>query len=164
MHDPRPRIETLQETRLVGKKVIMSFAGNKTGELWQSFMPERGQIPNPAGPELYSVEVFDDPSFFETFDPTREFVKWAALRVHDQDEVPDGMEALALPAGQYAVFHYKGRPSEAQGTYQYIYDTWVPNSAYELDNRPHFALMGEKYKGEDPDSEEELWIPVRERA
>ena len=36
-----------------------------------------------------------------------------------------------------------------------------PKSKYELDKRPHFALMGEEYKNEDPDSEEELWFPIK---
>jgi AraC family transcriptional regulator len=38
------------------------------------------------------------------------------------------------------------------------------DSAYDLDNRPHFEILGEKYKNESPDSEEELWIPVKLKA
>jgi hypothetical protein len=34
-------------------------------------------------------------------------------------------------------------------------------SMAKLNKRPHFAKMGEKYKNEDPDSEEELWIPIK---
>jgi len=33
-----------------------------------------------------------------------------------------------------------------------------------LDNRPHFEVLGEKYKNGDPESEEEIWIPVKEKA
>ncbi|HLT33108.1 MAG TPA: GyrI-like domain-containing protein, partial [Aquaticitalea sp.] len=51
--------------------------------------------------------------------------------------------------------------SNLKFTYQYIYGQWIPNSEYELDDRPHFALMGEKYK--DPESEEEFWIPIRKK-
>ena len=29
-----------------------------------------------------------------------------------------------------------------------------------MDNRSYFARMGEKYNGEDPDSEEEFCIPI----
>jgi AraC family transcriptional regulator len=32
-----------------------------------------------------------------------------------------------------------------------------------LDNKPHFEIMGDQYKNEDPDSEEELWIPIKKR-
>ena len=159
----QPKIEMLEEKKLIGQKLRMSLAHNKTGELWRSFMPRRGEIKNPAGPELFSVEVFGDPDYFRNFDPAREFEKWAAVAVADFETVPEGMESLIVPAGLYAVFHYKGRPSEAQPTFQYIYGQWLPASGYLLDNRPHLAVMGAKYKGEDPESEEDLWIPVQKK-
>lgn len=159
----KPQIQTLSEIKLIGKNVRMSFATNKTQELWRSFMPRRGEITRSIGAELYSVEVYDDTAFSRSFNPATEFEKWAAVQVSDFNTVPDGMNSLTIPGGQYAVFRYKGKPSEAQATYQYIYGKWIPNSEFELDDRPHFALMGEKYKGEHPESEEELWIPVKKR-
>lgn len=158
-----PRIGKIEETKLIGNKTKMSFTNNKTMELWQSFMPRRKEITNPLGTELYSVELYNDRMFFKNFDPTKEFEKWAGIKVSEFDNVPNGLETLIIPKGEYAVFHYKGKPSEAQSTYQYIYGQWIPNSEYELDDRPHFALMGEKYKGEDPESEEEFWIPIRKK-
>ena len=58
-------------------------------------------------------------------------------------------------------FLHRGPASEGMKTYQYIFQTWLPVSGYRLDDRPHFAVMGEKYKKEDPDSEEEIWVPVK---
>jgi AraC family transcriptional regulator len=49
----------------------------------------------------------------------------------------------------------------APKTFQYIFGTWLPNSEYVLDNRPHFEILGEKYKNDDPTSEEEIWIPIK---
>jgi AraC family transcriptional regulator len=43
-----PRIETLPEKKLVGKWLEMSFANNKTAELWRSFMPRKKEIFNTA--------------------------------------------------------------------------------------------------------------------
>jgi len=126
-------------------------------------MPGRTQIKNRIGEELYSVEVYKDSSFFENFDQNKVFEKWAAVPVSNHQSIPDGMEPFVIPKGLYAVCKYKGKGSEAQKTYQYIFTKWIPNSDYELDNRPHLAIMGEKYKNEDPDSEEELWIPIREK-
>ena len=141
----------------------MSFSANKTKELWQSFMPRRYEIKSAIDAELYSVEIYNDTNFFKRFNPANEFEKWAAVKVRDFDVIPDGMHALIIPPGQYAVFLYKGKPSAAQETYQYIYGDWIPNSQYDLDDRPHFAVMGDKYMGEHPESEEELWIPVRKK-
>lgn len=157
-----PRFEILPEKNLIGLHVRMSFAGNKTKELWQGFMPRRKEIANVVNTYLYSVEQYD-PHFFDRFDPTAAFIKWAAVEVSDADQVPDDMDVLVLPSGLYAVFIFRGPASKAVETYEYIFRTWLPASAYTLDDRPHFALMGDRYRHEDPDSEEEIWIPVRLR-
>ena len=41
-----PRIETIDEKKLVGKKLIMSYANYTIGQLWGSFMPRRKEITN----------------------------------------------------------------------------------------------------------------------
>ncbi|TQE66329.1 GyrI-like domain-containing protein [Leptospira noguchii] len=42
----------------------------------------------------------------------------------------------------------------------HIFQEWLPNSGYKLEHRPHFELLGSKYKNNDPTSEEEVWIPI----
>lgn len=158
-----PSIRTLAATKLIGEKIVMSYSNNRTQALWQSFMPKRRQISNSVNTDLYSVEIYDDTQFLEHFDPHRNFEKWAAVPVDDFTSVPSGMETLEIPEGLYAVFFYRGRASEAAETYRYIYGSWLPGSVYKLDDRPHFALMGEKYKNDSPDSEEEFWIPIKKR-
>jgi AraC family transcriptional regulator len=154
-----PRIELLQEKKFIGKRTVMSFVNITTKALWQGFMPRRNEITNKIGTELYSFEVYP-PGFFEPYNPEAKFEKWAAVEVMDFDTVPFEMEMLVVPAGQYAVFIHKGPASEAARTYDYIFRTWLPASDFLLDNRPHFAIMGAKYKRDDPGSEEEVWIPV----
>jgi AraC family transcriptional regulator len=157
------RIETLAEKKLVGKKMNMSFTENKTTELWRSFMPRRKEITNNIGSEMYSLEVYD-PQFFAPFDPARQFEKWACIEVSDFENVPAGMETLIVPPGLYAVFLHRGPASEAARTYEYIFRTWLPSADFALDNRPHFAVMGAKYRYQDAASEEEIWIPVQAKA
>jgi AraC family transcriptional regulator len=158
-----PRIETLTEKKFNGKRLTMSFTKNKTFELWSGFMPKRKEIRNSIGTELYSIEVYA-PNYFDNFNPDAEFEKWAAVEVTDFQVIPDNLKSITSPEGLYAVFVHKGPASEGPKTYQYIFATWLPNSDYSLDNRPHFAIMGEKYKSEDKDSEEELWIPIKPKA
>jgi AraC family transcriptional regulator len=156
----KPRIETLTEKKLIGKRTRMSLSANKTGQLWQSFMPRRKEIQNIIGSELFSIEVYP-PTYWDKFDPDAEFEKWAAVEVADWRTIPDNMETMLLSNGRYAVFIHKGPASAALQTYSYIFETWLPDSGFLLDNRPHFALMGDNYKNEDPDSEEEIWIPIK---
>jgi AraC family transcriptional regulator len=138
----------------------MSFSMNKTRALWQSFMPLRNEIRNSIGSELYSIEIYE-PLFFNNFNSEREFEKWAAVEVTDFETVPANMETFSSPYGLYAVFLHKGASGKGLETYQYIFGTWLPESDYLLDDRPHFAIMGEKYKNDDHDSEEDLWFPIK---
>lgn len=156
-----PRIETVPTTFLIGQKTTTSLVSDKTRELWQSFSPRKKEIKNLANPNLYSVEIYPGPEYFQHFDPTMEFEKWAAVAVSDFDEIPKDMDVLTIPSGKYAVFHYKGKPSEVMETFKYIYGEWFPTSGFTIDHRPHFAVMGSKYKGEHPDSEEDFWIPIK---
>jgi len=141
----------------------MTFTVNRTHELWSGFMPRRKEIHNHIGTDLYSVQIYS-PGFFANFDLDATFEKWAAIEVTDFEKIPDGLEAFTLPEGLYAVFNYKGAASAAAATFKYILGTWLPNSGYILDNRPHFEILGEKYKNEYPASEEELWIPVKHKS
>jgi AraC family transcriptional regulator len=158
----QPRIESLPEKKLIGQKMKMSLSENKTAELWRSFMPRIKKITNNVGIELYSVEVYGS-RFFEQFDPNIEFEKWAAVEVTDFSMIPNEMAEIILPGGLYAIFLYKGPASGAFKMYEYIFGTWLPVSDFLVDDRPHFAVMGDKYKNEDPGSEEELCIPIKPR-
>jgi AraC family transcriptional regulator len=154
-----PRMEFMEEKKLVGKRRQMSFASNSTMELWQSFMPQLKEITNREGKELYSAEVYPA-SFFHNYNINNRFEKWAAVEVADHSNILPGMEALVFPAGLYAVFIHKGTADKGPETYRHIFMDWLPVSGFELDTRPHFAVMGEKYKRDDEASEEEIWIPV----
>jgi AraC family transcriptional regulator len=158
-----PRIETLSEKKLIGKRIKMTFADNKTHELWKGFMSRRKEISNKLTSELISLQVYPRSFNFKDFNPDIEFEKWAAVEVPDFDKVPDEMETFILAGGLYAVFIHKGEASKGLLTFQYIFGTWLPGSDYMLDDRPHFEILGEKYKNEDPDSEEEVWIPVKRK-
>jgi AraC family transcriptional regulator len=158
------RTETLQEKKLIGKRLKTSLSDDKTVILWQSFMPRRREIYNAVSANIYAMQVYDTPQYFDHFDPTTLFEKWATVEVTDFDSVPEGMETFTLPSGLYAVFLHKGTVAMAYLTFGYIFGTWLPQSAYALDDRPHFEILGEKYKNNDPNSEEEVWIPIKVKA
>lgn len=159
----QPRIKTIPEKKLIGKRVTMNFMENKTFELWKSFMPRRKEIKNNVNADLISMRVYDSSYCFKKFDPVAHFYKWASIEVSGFEEMPPEMETFTIPGGLYAVFDYKGLNTDTH-IYDYIYGVWInTNLEYELDNRPHFEVMGEKYKNNDPDSEEEIWIPIKSK-
>lgn len=153
----QPEIKILSEKKLIGKRLKMSFAENHTPELWRSFMPRRNEITNKLNNDLISMQIYES-----GFLPNAIFEKWATVEVSNFDIIPDEMEAFTLQAGLYAVFFYKGLSTD-NSIFQYIFGDWLPSSEYELDNRPHFEILGEKYKNNDPSSEEEIWIPIKSK-
>ncbi len=156
------KIETkqIENKILIGKSLEMTFAGDRTAELWRSFMPHRKQIPNPASSDLYSVAVYPADFNFLQPDIHRSFKKWAAVEVTGHQE-PGDFETLTIPAGLYAVFSYKGSHREFAPAFGYIYNEWMPSNNYTPDSRPYFEVLGAAYKNDDPSSEEDIFIPIR---
>lgn len=156
----QPRIETLSEKKLIGTRLKMSLAENRTRALWQSLMPRLKEIDNRTSDDKISMQIYREPLKIGDFN--QEFEKWAAVEVANFDALPEGLETFTLRGGLYAVFDYKGSSSDAQ-IFRYIFTEWLPNSIYTLDDRPHFEVLGEKYKNNDAESEEEIWIPVKSK-
>jgi AraC family transcriptional regulator len=154
------RIDSIGEKLLVGQRRTMSLVANTTPALWKGFMQQRASLPPAVGGVLYSLQVYP-PAYFAPFRSEASFEKWAAIEVMEASHLPAGCEALRLAGGLYAVFLHKGPASAGPATFSYIFNTWLPASTYALDDRPHFEVLGEKYRPEDPTSEEEIWIPIK---
>ncbi len=156
------RIVTLKEKKVVGYSLKMSINKNKTSELWGRFGPKIKDINNRITKDKISMQMYDS-SYFLEFNPEKEFEKWATVEVADFTELPNEMKSFTIKAGLYAVFNYVGSSAD-NSIFQYIYSKWIPNSPYNIDNRPHFEVLGEKYINNDPTSEEEIWIPIIEKT
>lgn len=157
-----PTIQVIELKKLIGISQSMSLVNNKTAMLWQTFMPKHHQVVNGLGDHFISMQIYSS-EYFSKFDPQNEFTKWACKEVADFDFIPQEMESFVLPTGKYAVFNYKGLPSNAAPFFNYVFTDWIPNSIYELDNRPHFEILGKKYSNTSPESEEEVWIPIKDK-
>jgi AraC family transcriptional regulator len=153
------KTEIIQEKKFIGNNLTMSFSQNKTHELWQNFTPKLGAIKNRVNNNLYSLAVYPT-NYFNSFNPSVAFEKWALTEVSDFNSVPPDMKTLTLPSGMYAVFLYRGMAKDAAPFFQSIFNNWLPESVYQLDNRPHFEIIDDRYKNNDTTSEEEIWIPV----
>ena len=126
-------------------------------------MPKRKLIKNTVGTDLYSLQVYSELPDGKKFSPDTEFEKWAAIEVTELCDGIEKFETFLLSGGLYAVFVHKGMASDFQKTVKAIHFDWLPSSGYELNGRRHFEILGEKYKNNHPDSEEEVWVPVKQR-
>ncbi len=159
-----PKTINLSQKKLLGMWINMSLAENKTGELWQKFMPRRKEIKDAVNNDLYSMQVYEPSLEMKDFNLNTLFVKWAAIEVTNFDTIPKDMESYTLIGGKYVVFRHKGPVADFVKTTNYIYNEWLPNSEYTLDAREHFEILGKDYYGpNDPNSEEDVWIPIRDK-
>ena len=139
----QPRIENIGKKKLIGKHLKMSVADNRTSELWSGFMPKLKDIKNRVSAEMISMQVYEV-AYFKNFSPNHEFEKWATVEVSDFNDCPNDLKTFLLTGGLYAVFDYKGSGADAR-IFHYIFSIWLPSSKYDLDIRPHFEVLGEKY-------------------
>jgi len=156
----KPRIEICPAKTLIGMSVTMSLLDNKTALLFRTFMPRRGEIKQTVNQDVYDLQVYDS-SYHKSFNPANSFDKWALLEVNQVDVIPGGMRRFDLETGLYAVFNYQGLGTDPS-IYQYIFMEWLPKAPYQLDQRPHFDVMGPSYRHDDPQAISDIWIPVRE--
>jgi len=131
-----PKIITLTGKKLVGHSIEMSLQNNKNMELFSGFMPKKNQIKNVVSNNVFEVMIYNS-SYFKGFSPTNTFTKWAK---------------------------YKGLPQGFGKLMGYIMANWLPQSNYQLDNRPHFNVLGENYKRDNPESEEDVYIPIKPKS
>ncbi len=158
----QPEIRTSGIRLAAGKRLRMTLSDDKTAELWRSFMPRIQEISHRASGELISMQMYPFADF-SGFTPDTVFEKWAAVEVTAPAPLPDGLELLTLAGGDYAVFTYRGAADRAEGFIRAIFTEWLPGAGLQPDNsRPHLAVMGDKYRGNAPESEEEFWIPVKQ--
>ena len=156
-----PEIKTIASKKIVGLHITTSSANNTTPAMWRQFMPRRKEITNTISDELISMQVFDTSIPFADFDANTPFTNWAAVEVNSFNDVPLGMETHTIQGGKYAVYMYKGDLKKYFETRQYIMFTWLPQNGYQLDDREYFEILDERYKNGHPESEEEVWIPIK---
>ncbi len=157
----KPKIQNIEEIKLIGMSINHSLSDNKTIELWQKFMPRKKEMSLLKNSWNYAIQQYDVQLKMQDFTFDTKFEIWAAVEMNSFENIPSGMNSLVIPAGQYAMFIHKGNAQTFPKSMAYIMNKWLPESEYKLDERAHFQIMKDEYLGENnPNSEEEIWIPV----
>ncbi|WP_027954646.1 GyrI-like domain-containing protein [Halobacillus kuroshimensis] len=156
-----PQIVQLENVYLIGESRSMTLTEDKTIELWKSFKPKVKMIPERKDEYFYNLSIYPEGFEWNTFACDTCFTRWAAVHVPSNDEPPESMESFTLNGGLYAVFIHKGPAQTFVRTLNTIFNEWLPNSLYDLDERPHFERMGPEYRMDDLNAEEEVWIPIK---
>ena len=131
-----------------------------TAQLARQFMPRLGEIKSRKNAFTLSLQNYNHFDF-KTFNPNEKFDKWVGVEVANFEDVPEKMESLTITSGRYLVIDFKGSIPDFITFWHKIHSNWLPNSKYELDDRPHFEILPSSYDPKQIVNEEEIWIPVK---
>jgi AraC family transcriptional regulator len=81
--------------------------------------------------------------------------------VKSLDQVPEGMVARTIAGGRYAVFTSRGKiPDSIQTAWQYIFNTWLPQSGFDHSGTEDFELYDGRCANLE-DAEVDIYIPIK---
>lgn len=156
------RVVESEDILVVGLKAEANFhnISQVTPLLARQFMPRLGEIKSRK--DIFTLSLQNYRHFdFKTFNPNETFDKWVGVEVTSLEDVPEKIETLSITSGRYLVINYKGSIPDFIKFWQNIHSTWLPNSKYELGDRPHFERLPPSYNPIQPENEEEIWIPIK---
>ena len=147
-----PKIIKIESKNLIGMSVITTPSDQEaTGQLWKSFMPYRNKIKNVSNDNLYSVQIFPKHTNFKDFNAETPFQKWAAVEVNEIESIPEGMKALNLPKGEYAIFSFATK----EGMIAHITLFWAKEDSYAVEIAEKIIASIEMKSDEQANTEQE---------
>jgi len=160
----QPVIKFVDEKKIVGMgtKFISALSPDHDNlkvipALWAKYVPRSQEIKSRISSADLGV----------CFDPGKEkshpdeCFYLAGTEVKSADEIPEGMMAMTIPAGQYAVFTHKGSIEKLNFTMKYIYGSWLPKSGQKLRDAPDLEIYDQRFRPDSEDSELDIYIPIQ---
>jgi len=154
-----PKIFTKPGFTLLGLRYFGKNEHGEISQLWDQFnrrMAVLGDLPYETGDAAIGLCITpDDSSEKEGF----EYV--AGFPVSKVEDIPEGFVVREVPAFTYAVFAHKGDLPSLGKTYEYIYETWLPQSGYQVAAKIDFEYYDQYFKNFAPDSVFYIYVPIK---
>ena len=132
-----PEIVTLPAFTAVGLKYLGKNENNEIPQLWREINPRIDEIKHKTG-AAYGV--------CGDMEENGQFHYLAGFGVSEAADLPPAMERWDVPEQKYAVFPCTIKT--IQQTYQYIFDTWFPQSGFAKGEGPDFEFYEETFNPE----------------
>jgi AraC family transcriptional regulator len=151
-----PKIVSKSTFSVVGMQVVTKNEQGEIPQLWDKMGPRWQELKGVVNPEKY----------YGICGNTQEdgrFMYLAGQEVNQKSDIPAGMEITEVPEQTYAVFRCT-IPTIAE-TYEYAFNTWLPQSDYEHVLSPDFELYDEDFHPETSQVDPlYIYIPVKHRG
>jgi predicted transcriptional regulator YdeE len=137
---------------------------NEIGKLWTRFNTYWDSHREAFRQEVNAQVAWELHIGTDEYEETKEYFVMVGVEVSKIEDLPAPTFAKVLPACQFAVFTLKGAQMTANWG-ESIYEGWLPTSAYE----EAYSCTIERYDGDrfkgwgDPESEVEIWVPIKAR-
>jgi AraC family transcriptional regulator len=156
-----PKIVTLGPLHLAGQPYYGNAEGGAFGQAWQRFDTKNFPVPNRVDPKIYyGLEVYG-PEFMTA----NKWTYMPCVEVGDLTDLPGLLFGKIIPANTYAVFTANQGLASIHDVFMYAYGTWLPNSRYEVAAPYDFELYDdERFHGDGPNEEIDIYIPIKEKA
>lgn len=157
-NEMEPKIIKKNGFTLVGLPYFGKNEHMEIPQLWETFnqrMNELGGLPNETGDAAIGLCITPEG---EPIDGAFEYV--AGLPVTEAEDVPEDFVVRHVPDYTYAVFAHKGDMPSLGKTYEYIYQTWLPQSGYKLAANIDFEYYDADFKDFSPDSVFYIYLPI----
>jgi predicted transcriptional regulator YdeE len=129
-----PKIVTKPAFTAVGLMYFGKNENNEIPQVWGKLNPRHEEIKHRAGPAYGICGDLEDDGRFHYL---------AGYEVSETTDLPADMEKWDIPEQQYAVFPCNLKTIHE--TYQYIFETWLPQSGYTRADGPDFEFYGEEF-------------------
>lgn len=153
-----PKIVTKPGFTVVGMRYFGKNENQEIPAMWGRFnqrIEEIGGMPNETGEACIGLCITPEDSPVE--DGFEYIAGYMAGKVED---IPEDFVVRHVPEHTYAVFPHKGDLPSLGKTYEYIYETWLPQSGYKLAAKLDFEYYNEDFKDFAPDSVFYIHIPI----
>lgn len=157
--------KTLPQFEVVGlgTKFISILSPEKNNhiiipKLWDEYLSRQNEITSRT--KSYNLGVCMPVSNDMQKSHPDEFFYLACTEVKNINQVPQGMFAKTIPAGEYAIFTHKGLLSKLDHTMNYIYGSWLPKSGRKLREAPDLELYDHRFSPNNEQSEFDIYIPI----
>lgn len=152
--DP-PRFETSKVLLVAGLNQRYGGCESAAGipSQWQRFTRFLGEIAGQIGSTTYGVCYnTDDEGGMDYL---------TGVEVRDFSGMPAEFAYLRVPAMKYAVFLHRQHISMIRGTWNAIWNGWLPQSGHEVADAPIVERYDQRFDPLSGNGEVELWVPLQ---
>ena len=146
-----PRFDHAGPMRIAG--LSQTYTGGDIAGIpaqWQRFVPWLGAIPGQTGFTTYGLCTGSNESL--------DYV--CGVEVSDAAMLPAELSDYRVPQRKYAVFTHSGHVSAIGGTWNAIFNRWLPGSGMKMASAPQYERYTEAFNPATGMGDVEIWIPI----